>query len=170
MEVAPPEAQELFAALCLGGNSAPHKVAEALSLLLPLLPLDARARAASVCRAWRAAAANPLLWEELNFERCTARVSNATLAQLCARSGAALRTLRLDKNVFEHVSDYGVLAALRGGGCTGLSALQTPPLALGLLQWPCRWSLRVRCCCTRRSRCPASRLRRKPCRRRCRAR
>ena len=40
MDVVLPAVQELSAALSLGGDIAPHKVAEVLSLLLPLLPLD----------------------------------------------------------------------------------------------------------------------------------
>ena len=79
-------AQTLSAAPREGGSALPH---EALVLMLPLLPLDARARAACVCRAWRAATAHSGLWEALSFERCAARVSNATLASLCARGGRA---------------------------------------------------------------------------------
>ena len=118
--------QALVATLSLSGNSAPHKLAEALSVILPLLPLDVRARAACVCRAWRAAAANPELWEELSFERCAARVSDETLASLCVRAGAALRTLRLDVKACETVTARGMLAALRGGGCTGVQRLWAP--------------------------------------------
>jgi hypothetical protein len=84
------EAQELSALSWDGGVSS-HNVASALSMLLPLLPLDCRARAACVCRAWRAAAAHPDLWDELRFERCAAHVTDAALASLCARAGAALR-------------------------------------------------------------------------------
>ena len=127
MDAAPPEPEELFAALSLGGNSAPHSVAAALSVLLPLLPLDLRARAACVCRAWRAAAARPELWEELDFEGCTARVSGPTLASLCARAGAALRSLHLDWYACRiAVTPAGVLAALRKGGCTGLRRINVP--------------------------------------------
>ena len=94
-----------------------------LSLILPLLPLDARACAASVCRAWRAAAASAELREELSFRGVTARVDNKILAKLCARAGASLRTLWLDANACAHVTAAGMLAALRRGGCTGVRRL-----------------------------------------------
>ena len=82
------DALELSEPSCWGDGASSHKLAEALSLLLPLLPLDCRARAACVCRAWRAATAHPALWEELNFEHCAVRVYNATLASTCRRRAA----------------------------------------------------------------------------------
>ena len=103
---------------------------EALLLLLPLLPLDCRARAACVCRAWRAATAHPALWEALSFECCTARVTNAALSSLCACAGAALLTLRLDANVCADVTPDGMLAALRGGVCTGVQRLHAPYISV----------------------------------------
>ena len=124
MDAAPPVASAAPSRFC--GSHAPHELAEALALLLPLLPLDCRARAACVCRAWRAAAAHPALWEELNFERCTAGVDNAALAALCARAGAALRSLFLDDNACADVTSAGLLTALHGGGCTGLRLLSMP--------------------------------------------
>ena len=122
MDAVRPVAQELSAALSDEGSTRSH---EALSLLLPLLPLDVRARAACVCRAWRTATSNPLLWEELSFKRCAARVCDATLARLCARAGAALRTLDLEADACKLVCTAGLLAALRDGGCTGLLRLST---------------------------------------------
>ena len=74
---------------------------EALPLLLPLLPLDARAAAACVSRPWRAAAAHPSLWKHLSFEGCAAQINDTTLTQLCARAGAALRTLDLSARRLE---------------------------------------------------------------------
>ena len=117
--------QELRAACLWTGQASPNEAAEVLSLLLPLLPLEARARAACVCRAWRTAAAHPEVWEELSFKRCTARVNDATLASLCERAGVALRTLYLDEDACTRISGDGVLAALRGGGCIGLRRLDT---------------------------------------------
>ena len=108
------------------GHASPHELAEALSLILPLLPLDARARAACVNPAWRVAAVHPALWEELSFEGCTARVDDATLAALCARAAAALRTLDLEGDACARVTGKGMLTALQGGGCTGLRRLSTP--------------------------------------------
>ena len=127
MDAAPLDALELSApSLRWSGYASPHKLAEALSLILPLLPLDSRARAACVCRAWRAATSHPALWEELSFERCTARVGDAALDSLCARAGAALRTLRLDSDECAQVTAAGMLAALRGGGCVGVRRLSAP--------------------------------------------
>ena len=118
---------------CWSGQASPHRLAEALSVLLPLLPLEARARAACVCRAWRAATSHPALWEELSFERFALRVNDATLSQLCARAGAALRTLTLDSDACKRTAfrdgfftPNGLLAALRDGGCTGLRRLNLP--------------------------------------------
>ena len=127
MDAAPSDALQLSAAsLCWGGYASPHELAEVLALVLPLLPLDSRARAACVCRAWRAATSHPALWEELSFERCTARVGDAALDSLCARAGAALRTLRLDSDECAQVTAAGMLAALRGGGCVGVRRLSAP--------------------------------------------
>ena len=127
-------AQALSAAPREGGSALQHEAL--LLLLLPLLPLDARARAACVCRAWRAATAHSGLWEALSFERCAARVSNATLASLCARAGAQLRTLYLDAEACTRVSAAGMLAALRDGGCTGVRRLRGSPRYWFDFNWP----------------------------------
>jgi hypothetical protein len=113
-----------------------------LSRVLPALPPDSRARAACVRRAWRTAAADPAAWAELDFRSCAGRLPNwrplllpvpqpyppslvvdKTLAALCARAGAALRTLRCDTDVCGGVTVEGILAALRGGGCVGVRHL-----------------------------------------------
>ena len=159
MDAVRPGAQELSAASRWSGHTSPHELAEALSLILPLLPLDARARAACVCRAWRTATSNPLLWEELRFAHCAAHVRDATLARLCARAGTALRTLDLDADACTHITAAGVLAALRGGGCTGVRHLNMPERPRRLnsescspLKWSSSWLLRVRRCSVRRVR------------------
>ena len=126
MDAVEPFAQQLAAASSWDGHAHPDDVALVLSLLLPLLPLDARACAACVCRAWRAAAAAPALWTELSFERCAARVTDAVLASVCARAGAALRTLRLDSDACTRVTGAGMVAALRGGGCADVHLLKAP--------------------------------------------
>ena len=116
--VASPDTQEL------SGDTFPH---EALVLVLQQLPLDARACAACVCPAWRAATAHPLLWQELSFERCAVHINDATLATLCSRAGAALRTLNLSagsRACFDITSEV-MVTSLRGGGCTGLRRLDT---------------------------------------------
>ena len=138
MDAAPPTASELSEESRWSGHTSPHKLAQALSLLLPLLPLDTRARAACVCRAWRAAAAPPVLWAELSFEHCAVCIHNAALTKLCARAGAALRTLNLEAIPYILVTFDGVLAALRGGGCTGLRRLSVPH-RLGEHFETCNW-------------------------------
>jgi hypothetical protein len=81
------------------GDACAHDLALVLSLVLPQLPLDARASAACVRRAWRTAT-------------------------------ASLRSLRLDTCTGCRVHGLGVLAALRGGGCTGVRHLHlTEPTA-----------------------------------------
>lgn len=112
--------------------------------VLQLLPPDSRARAACVRRAWRAAAADPAAWAELDFRGCAVGpltvhqhhwtleiprrcpptlVVDETLAALCARAGAGLRTLRCDDDACGAVTVEGILAALRGGGCVGVRQL-----------------------------------------------
>ena len=95
-------------------------------LLLSRLPPDALARAACVCRAWRAIAAQLDTREHLDFQGVTLRVDNATLARLCARAGAALRTLCLDADACRRINGSGLVAALRDGGCTGLRRINAP--------------------------------------------
>ena len=108
-------------ASCWGVDS--NQLAEALSFVLPLLPLDARACAACVCPAWRAATMHPALWEELDFERCAAKVGRETLALLCARAGAALRTLIMNTDACALIALDDILDALRDGGCSGIRCL-----------------------------------------------
>ena len=94
-------------------------------LVLPWLPLDARASVACTRKIWHAAAADPALWAELDFEHCAARVTDATLAALCARSGLGLHTLRLSLPARAHVTGAGVVAALLDGGCAGVRRIFT---------------------------------------------
>ena len=92
--------------------------------VLPLLPLDTRARAACARKAWRAAAAEPMLWAELDFERCAVRVTEAKLlATLCSRAGPALRSLRLSTATLRSTAGAALLAALRDGGCIGVQRI-----------------------------------------------
>jgi hypothetical protein len=77
----------------LWGSSHAHAM---LVLTLRGMPLSERARAARVCRVWRDAAACPSLWRVLRFDDCGAvALSDAGLARLCARAGAALREVHL---------------------------------------------------------------------------
>ena len=96
---------------------------DVVALVLPLLPLDDRARAACVRKAWRAEASVPMLWSELNFDRCAVRITDAKLAALCACAGPALRALRLEVPACEAVTGEGLVAALRDGGCVGVRRL-----------------------------------------------
>ena len=97
----------------------------ALVQVLRLLPTDARACAACVCRAWRDVAADAALWHTLWFDDDDSAssdwLSNATLERLCARAGAALRELRLDSTYEIQVAD--LFTALRAGGCADVRRL-----------------------------------------------
>ncbi len=53
-------------------------------------------------------------------------MTDAGLVTLCARAGAALRTLDLDAPVYVYTTSPGVVAALRDGGCTGLRRFAAP--------------------------------------------
>ena len=101
----------------LPGVAVPH--------VLRLLPVDSRARAACVAREWRDAAKSPAVWAELDFACCEPGVSvwEPTLLALCARAGAALRSLRVRYTDHERVLPGSVLRALRAGGCSGLQSL-----------------------------------------------
>ena len=52
-----------------------------------LSPPDVRARAACVCRAWRAATAHPEMWEEPGFHRCVTLVNDNSTIELLALAG-----------------------------------------------------------------------------------
>ena len=145
MDVAAPETRELDA---VSSNKTPSEAA--LSVLMNWLPPELRARAACVCRSWCAAAAHPSRWAELSFERSVMRVTDATLAVLCARAGAALRTLRLDSVACELVTGAGLVAALRDGGCTGVLRLD-----MHTARWPRRPALTVELAHQLAAACPA---------------
>ena len=98
-----------------------HELAIVLALVLPRLAPDARIKAACVCRSWRDASADPALWADYDCGACARAVDDERLAALCARAGAALRTLTLP--VSSRVTGPGVLDALRQGGCLGLRRL-----------------------------------------------
>jgi len=103
-------------------TSLPHGI---LVQALRLLPRDERACAACVCRAWRDAAADPDALASLWFDehRFRPALNDGTIAQLCARAGAALREVRLDTDACDAVTSAGALAALRQGGCAGVRHL-----------------------------------------------
>ena len=86
------------------GAAAPPAAALASVLLLPhalllaifaLLPVDARLRAAAVCRAWRQALADRALWTTLDFSGITCALTDALLRAAAARARGELRSLTL---------------------------------------------------------------------------
>jgi len=91
--------------------------------VLCMVPQDARARAACVCRAWRDAAADPALLATLWLDDSSeGKMSDGELSRLCELAGATLRELRLDVPACAASID-GVIAALRAGGCVGVQRL-----------------------------------------------
>ena len=93
---------------------------EPLALVMNQLPADARACAACVCPAWRKLAASASL---LHFNSAAVDVTDALLAALCVRAGAALRELDLGGRECARLTSDGLVCALRVGGCTGLRRL-----------------------------------------------
>jgi hypothetical protein len=96
-------------------------VCEARELLLARLPLRARFAAASVCRAWRAALAEPTLWTRLVLEACCC---DAMLRAASARARGRLELLDVsdapnvtpDALVSVAAANAGALRELRGVG------------------------------------------------------
>ena len=90
-------------------------------IIFALLPADAKARAACVCRAWRDAIAEPLLWQSVDLSvdpggvRCA--VTDAVLQAVMALSGGTLHTLnlngRIDRVSFETVAALAAAGSLR---------------------------------------------------------
>jgi hypothetical protein len=63
-----------------------------------LLPVDARARCAAVCRAWRTTLLEPCLWQHLDLSSTCGITRRRTLALMqaaVARAGGSLRTLNV---------------------------------------------------------------------------
>jgi len=99
----------------------------ALAHVMRLLPADACARAACVCRSWRDAAADPAQLAALWFDDSSVgKLNDKALARLCVRAGAALRELRLESPACHRVTATGVIAALNSGGCAGVQRLTFP--------------------------------------------
>ena len=92
---------------------------EVAPFVLPLLPLDARARAACTRRAWRAA----MSWAELDFDNCAVCVTDDVVEDLCSYAGPALRSLRLDARTCENVTVLGVVNALYTSDCAGVQRI-----------------------------------------------
>jgi acyl carrier protein len=96
---------------------------DALTQIFRRLPVDARARAASVCHVWHDAAADPPVRAVMHFDGCRVAVDDALLAALCGRAGKALTELHLNVSGCKAVTAAGVVTALRVGGCFKLRCL-----------------------------------------------
>jgi hypothetical protein len=101
--------------------------------ILSRLPLDARARCAAVCRHLRRAAGEEVLWRSLSFEGVRCEVSEAVLAGLSRRDGAALRRLDASTQACGMLDVHAVVRAMQAGGA-GAAALQE--LHLGRSGYP----------------------------------
>jgi hypothetical protein len=81
--------------------------------VLSLLPADTRARAAAVCRAWRAAVGERALWTSLDLSPASGVARAVTDALLRAAAAQARGQLRsLDVSLCDHVSFPELLATL----------------------------------------------------------
>jgi hypothetical protein len=78
-------------------NALPPLPLELVWLVFAWLPVDQRLLLNAVCRSWRAPLREPSVWRELDFSRCTRRVTLAMIhaALRCARG--QLRVLDLSK-------------------------------------------------------------------------
>jgi hypothetical protein len=115
-----PQRDDRLAAAFEPDDSALLALPPALVLVLfSLLPVDARARCAAVCRAWRAALVEPSLWQHLDLsDACgvSRRMTAALLAGAAARAGGTLRTL--DVSGFGDVSAAALRAVVTANAAT----------------------------------------------------
>jgi hypothetical protein len=110
----------------------PHALVQAIFLLLPV---DARARAAAVCRGWRAVLADPSFWLRLDLSdaRVTCPKTDAALLGAAARAGGLLQALDVTDCVdttFDAVlaavtANGGALRELRTSDSVGLRAYES---------------------------------------------
>jgi hypothetical protein len=94
-------------------SALPHAVAHRVFLLVPV---DQRARCATVCRGWRALLADPSLWTRLDLSAesgVTVRVSDRVLRGAAARTGGALQMLDV-----EHIAHVTLLAVVTSNAGT----------------------------------------------------
>ena len=95
-----------------------HTWHEVVTLLIPRIAPDERARVACVSRAGRDAAANVALWGRvLELDRCTAPVTDAVVDALLARVRTVIWELRVQGDACRGVTGVGLLRAL----CAGVS-------------------------------------------------
>jgi hypothetical protein len=125
---ADPTALSLAALLAALPQTLAHRI-------FALLPADARARSACVCRGWRALLEDVSLWTRLDLSKesgVTVCVSRRVLLGAAARAGGALEALDLDR---EHVPLDALLAVLRANAGT-LRQLRTGRFANGVEATP----------------------------------
>ena len=96
--------------------------AEALRVVMLALPVDERARAATVCRSWRAFLADPSLWQVLDLTPSggvdAPSLTEALFRGAVARAAGTLRTLRVHDDLEDWLEDVIVAA---GGDLRQLS-------------------------------------------------
>jgi hypothetical protein len=86
--------------------------------IFALLPVDARARCATVCRGWRTLLGDASLWTRLDLSAesgVTVRVNDAVLRGAAARAGGALQALDVD---VEQIGDATMLAVVTSNAGT----------------------------------------------------
>ena len=118
----PPHATAAMRGVTLASLSA-----ETLREVLVRLPVDARARAAAVCRAWRDLLVDPSLWTrlDLSYTGCVpfTRITNATLRGAAAKARGGLSALYVDeRDELTHDALLEVVTA-NSGALTDLSCL-----------------------------------------------
>jgi Ran GTPase-activating protein (RanGAP) involved in mRNA processing and transport len=123
-----------------------------LQLVFVQLPLDELALAACVCKPWRDAAAHPDVLADLSFKSCTARVTEAVVRRLCARAGAALRTLSLRIEIWAEgicCTPSGAVRAVVAGGCINLRGASLLIAATAATQLSSAEALQLAAACPR---------------------
>ncbi len=110
---APPRRSARVAAVVERATCALAPLSHALALaIFALLPVDARARAATVCRCWHAVLQDATLWARLDLSPggVSCSVTPTALRGAAARAGGALQ--QLDVSGCERIAFEHVLAAL----------------------------------------------------------
>ena len=101
-------------------SGASHEaLAVAVLHVAPVLPVDARARAACVCRAWRDFLADPALWQVLDLTLAggvaAARITDAVLRGAVKRAAGRLRVLRLEHTLSVELNELLIELILSDG-------------------------------------------------------